>query len=83
MTNIKCIGFYWQTCDFPFWERVKYIVPVYNAHTSYQIKNLGKILCIIDFFQKSMHIIDTNYFFLEIFKVKRGAHYAPMRIMQP
>ena len=25
-----------------------------------------------DFFQKSMRIIDTNYFFLEIFKAKRG-----------
>ena len=34
----------WRTCDFPVWERVKHIVPVYNAHTSYQIKNLGKIL---------------------------------------
>ena len=22
----------WQTCDFPVWERVKYIVPVYNVH---------------------------------------------------
>jgi hypothetical protein len=28
------------------WERVKHIVPVYNAHT-YQVKNLGKILHII------------------------------------
>jgi len=37
----------WQTCDFPFWERVKHIVPVYNAHPSYKIKNLGKILHII------------------------------------
>ena len=37
----------WWTCDFPVWERVKHMVPVYNAHTSYQIKNLGKILCII------------------------------------
>ena len=36
----------WRTCDLPVWERVKHIVPVYNAHTSYQIKNLGKILCI-------------------------------------
>jgi hypothetical protein len=33
----------WQTCDFPVWERVKHIVPVYNAHPSYKIKNLGKI----------------------------------------
>jgi hypothetical protein len=32
---------------FEIWERVKHIVPVYNAHTSYQIKNLGKILRII------------------------------------
>ena len=32
----------WQTCDFPVWERVKHIVPVYNAHPSYKIKNLGK-----------------------------------------
>jgi hypothetical protein len=31
----------WQTCDFPVWERVKHIVPVYNAHPSYKIKNLG------------------------------------------
>jgi hypothetical protein len=37
----------WQTCDFPVWERVKHIVPVYNAHPSYKIKNLGKILHII------------------------------------
>ena len=37
----------WRTCDFPVWERVKHIVPIYNAHTSYQIKNLGKILRII------------------------------------
>ena len=22
----------WRTCDFPVWERVKHIVPVYNAH---------------------------------------------------
>jgi hydroxymethylglutaryl-CoA reductase (NADPH) len=28
----------WQTCDFPVWERVKHIVPVYNAHPSYKIK---------------------------------------------
>jgi hypothetical protein len=21
----------WRTCDFPVWERVKHIVPVYNA----------------------------------------------------
>ena len=33
--------------DFPVWERVKHIVPVYNAHPSYKIKNLGKILRII------------------------------------
>ena len=32
----------WRTCDFPVWERVKHIVPVYNAHPSYKIKNLGK-----------------------------------------
>ena len=37
-----------------------------------------------DFCQKSMRIIDTNYFFLEIFKAKRGcalctnAHYATL-----
>ena len=37
----------WRTCDFPVWERVKHIVPVYNAHPSYKIKNLGKILCIM------------------------------------
>ena len=37
----------WWTFDFPVWERVKHIVPVYNAHTSYQVKNLGKILRII------------------------------------
>ena len=37
----------WRTCDFPVWERVKHIVPVYDAHTFYQIKNLGKILRII------------------------------------
>jgi hypothetical protein len=37
----------WWTFDFPVWGRVKHIVPVYNTHTSYQIKNLGKILCII------------------------------------
>jgi hypothetical protein len=47
----------WQTCDFPVWERVKHIVPVYNVHPSYKIKNLGKIL---------------TSFFLEIFKAKRG-----------
>jgi hypothetical protein len=29
----------WWTFDFPVWERVKHIVSVYNAHTSYQIKN--------------------------------------------
>jgi hypothetical protein len=23
----------WQTCDLLVWERVKHIVPVYNAHT--------------------------------------------------
>jgi hypothetical protein len=28
-------------------QRVKHIVSVYNAHTSYQIKNLGKILRIL------------------------------------
>jgi hypothetical protein len=37
----------WRTCYFPVWERVKHIVSVYNAHTPYQIKNLGKILRII------------------------------------
>jgi len=37
----------WWTCDFPVWERVKHIVLVYNAHPSYKIKNLGKILCIM------------------------------------
>jgi hypothetical protein len=37
----------WRTCDFPVWERVKHIVPVYNAHPSYKIKILGKILCIM------------------------------------
>jgi hypothetical protein len=31
----------WRTCDFPVWERVKHIVPVYNAHLSYTIKNIG------------------------------------------
>jgi hypothetical protein len=36
LQNIKCVGFYWQTCDFPVWERVKHIVPVYNAHPSYK-----------------------------------------------
>jgi hypothetical protein len=41
------IGFYWRTCDFPVWVRVKHIVPVYNAHPSYKLKNLGKILHII------------------------------------
>jgi hypothetical protein len=25
----------WRTCDFPVWERVKHIVPVYNVHHSY------------------------------------------------
>jgi hypothetical protein len=29
----------WRTCDFPVWERVKHIVPVYKAHPSYKIKN--------------------------------------------
>jgi hypothetical protein len=37
----------WRKCDFPVWERVKHIVPVYNAHPSYKIKNLGKILHIM------------------------------------
>jgi hypothetical protein len=37
----------WRTCDFPGWERVKHIVSVYNAHPSYQIKNLGKKLRIM------------------------------------
>jgi hypothetical protein len=41
------VGFYWRTCDFPVWVRVKHIVPVYNAHPSYKLKNLGKILHII------------------------------------
>ena len=44
LQNIKCVGFYWRTCDFPVWERVKHIVPIYNAHPSYKLKNLGKIL---------------------------------------
>ena len=26
----------WQTCDFPVWERVKHIVPVYNNKESGQ-----------------------------------------------
>jgi hypothetical protein len=30
-----------------FWERVKHIVLVYNAHPSYKLKNLGKILHIM------------------------------------
>jgi hypothetical protein len=47
LQNIRCVGFYWRTCDFPVWERVKHIVPVYNAQPSYKLKNLGKILHII------------------------------------
>jgi hypothetical protein len=39
----------WQTCDFPVWERVKHIVPVYNVHPSYKLNNLGKILRIMFF----------------------------------
>jgi hypothetical protein len=37
----------WTDKDFPVWERVKHIVPVYNAHPSYKLKNLGIILSII------------------------------------
>ena len=32
----------WRTCDFPVWERVKHIVPVYNVHPLLQIKESGK-----------------------------------------
>jgi hypothetical protein len=32
---------------FPCLGKVKHIVPVYNVHHSYKIKNLGKILCIM------------------------------------
>ena len=42
MQNIKCVGFYWRTCDFPVWERVKHIVPVYNAPPLLQIKESGQ-----------------------------------------
>jgi hypothetical protein len=42
----------WRTCDFPVWERVKYIVPVYNVHPSYKIKNL--------FFFCNLHFININ-----------------------
>jgi hypothetical protein len=34
LQNIQCVGFYWRTCDFPVWERVKHIVPV-SYSTSY------------------------------------------------
>ena len=47
----------WRTCDFPVWERVKHIVPVYNAHPSYKIKNLGKILRIM---QPKIWYIDAH-----------------------
>jgi hypothetical protein len=39
----------------------KYIRLIFNSYISDD-----------DFFQKSMRIIDTNYFFLKIFKAKRG-----------
>jgi hypothetical protein len=42
----------WRTCDSPVWERVKYIVPVYNVHPSYKIKNL--------FFFCNLHFININ-----------------------
>ena len=32
----------WRTCDFPVWERVKHIVPVYNAHTPLPNKESGQ-----------------------------------------
>ena len=36
-----------------------------------------------DFFQKSMRIIDTNFFFWRFSRPRGGAHYAPMCIIQP
>jgi hypothetical protein len=40
----------WQKCDFAVWERVKHIVPVYNAHPSCKAKNLGKIMRLKDIY---------------------------------
>jgi hypothetical protein len=63
------LGFYWRTCDFPVWERVKHIVPVYNAHPSCKLKNLDKILRNInpkygtkkrEKWKQKLHLIRTN-----------------------
>ena len=51
----------------------KYIRLIFNSYISDDI-----------FFQKSMRIIDTNYFFSGDFQGQEGGvHYAPMRIIQP